>query len=93
MNEKEFKRLLRKGIISFSIKPYIYIQSKRSGLIFEADGDINSSVMELFRKNKKKIIEMLNEDKEDFKEVFEELNKNMRAFTKREQIKNMNKDE
>lgn len=72
MNENEFKRLLRKGIITFKVEPYITVGSKRLYVSFKAKGDVNSSLIELFRNNKEEIINILNEDKEDFKELNKE---------------------
>ena len=75
MNENEFRRLIKRGVISFSVKPYIHIDYKKSGFIFEADGDVKLkfSAIEMFRNNKEEILEIF--DREDFKEILEELRK------------------
>ena len=75
MNENEFRRLIKRGVISFSVKPYIHIDHKKSGLILEAKGDVKLkfSAIEMFRNNKKEILEIF--DREDFKEILEELRK------------------
>lgn len=82
MNENEFRRLIRRGVISFKIEPYIVIESENSDLVFEAKGDVKLkfSAIEMFRNNKEEIIEIFN--KEDFKEILEELRKEYKELRK-----------